>query len=104
MCARLKVRQPCVRAEVFSIDAHHFQFESRLKNELRISGVSPNSRLFFNSYDFDRDGIITSEDVRFVLSYIPLKTLATSQGNEDREGLYDSLDNRNLEFDERMNN
>lgn len=29
-------------------------------------------KFIFNFYDFDKDGIITKEDVRIVLSYIPL--------------------------------
>lgn len=29
-------------------------------------------RFIFNLYDFDKDGLISREDVRVVLSYIPL--------------------------------
>jgi Ca2+-binding EF-hand superfamily protein len=28
----------------------------------------------FNFYDFDKDGLISKEDIRTVLSYIPLNT------------------------------
>ena len=28
----------------------------------------------FNLYDFDKDGLISKEDIRVVLSYIPLNT------------------------------
>ena len=34
----------------------------------------------FEFYDFDKDGKITSEDVRIVLSYIPLKVIETKFG------------------------
>ena len=33
-------------------------------------------KLIFKSYDFDRDGKISKEDVKLVLSYIPLTTAA----------------------------
>jgi len=36
----------------------------------------------FDIYDFDKDGYITSEDVRIILSYIPmlnLKNVATGE-------------------------
>ena len=29
-------------------------------------------KFIFNLYDFDKDGLISKEDVRVVLSYIPL--------------------------------
>lgn len=31
-------------------------------------------KFIFNFYDFDKDGYISKEDVRTVLSYIPLNT------------------------------
>lgn len=31
-------------------------------------------KFIFNFYDFDKDGTITKEDIRVVLSYIPLNT------------------------------
>lgn len=38
-------------------------------------------KFIFNLYDFDKDGIISKEDVRVVLSYIPLnvKTKVNSE-------------------------
>ena len=32
------------------------------------------TKFIFTFYDFDQDGIITREDVRVVLSYVPLQT------------------------------
>jgi Ca2+-binding EF-hand superfamily protein len=32
------------------------------------------SKMIFAIYDFDRDGVITSEDIRTVLQYVPLNT------------------------------
>jgi Ca2+-binding EF-hand superfamily protein len=31
----------------------------------------------FNLYDFDKDGLVSKEDVRIVLSYVPLKSKGT---------------------------
>ncbi len=33
-----------------------------------------NSKLIFAIYDFDKDGIISKEDVRTVFSYLPITT------------------------------
>jgi Ca2+-binding EF-hand superfamily protein len=32
------------------------------------------SRLIFNFYDFNKDGLISKDEVRTVLSYVPLNT------------------------------
>ena len=32
------------------------------------------SKFIFNLYDFDKDGFISKEDIRVVLSYVPLNT------------------------------
>lgn len=47
----------------------------------------------FNFYDFDKDGFISKEDVRIVLSYIPLKTKYSSKKK---------LKFENEEFDDRV--
>jgi len=45
----------------------------------------------FDIYDFDKDGYITSEDVRIILSYIPMLnlknvTLGEKEGQLTQEG------------------
>lgn len=44
----------------------------------------------FFRYDFDRDGSITKEDVRLILSHVPIektvKTLSAAEGSFTREG------------------
>ena len=42
-------------------------------------GYTKLSRFIFDFYDFDKDGRISKEDVRVVLSYIPLKSEKYSQ-------------------------
>jgi Ca2+-binding EF-hand superfamily protein len=37
-------------------------------------GFEKSSKFIFDLYDFDKDGYITKEDIRVVLSYVPLKT------------------------------
>jgi Ca2+-binding EF-hand superfamily protein len=39
-------------------------------------------------YDFDRDGYITKEDVRLILSHIPI--VNTIKGNKECEGKFTS--------------
>jgi Ca2+-binding EF-hand superfamily protein len=34
------------------------------------------SKLIFNFYDFNKDGLVSKEEVRIVLSYVPLNTKA----------------------------
>mmetsp|Transcript_11982 Transcript_11982/g.11983 ORF Transcript_11982/g.11983 Transcript_11982/m.11983 type:complete len:213 (+) Transcript_11982:1-639(+) len=47
-------------------------------------------KLVFDIYDFDKDGYITKEDVRIILSYIPIlkesKAKANKEGAFSREG------------------
>ena len=45
---------------------------------------SPDSAIF--RYDFDRDGYITPEDVRLILSHIPIDN--SLQGKMDEEGQF----------------
>ncbi len=40
------------------------------------------SKFIFDFYDFDKDGYISKEDVRLVLSYIPLKTKKMAQKDD----------------------
>ena len=39
------------------------------------------AKFIFNFYDFDRDGFITKEDVRVVLSYVPIQTKIRSKSH-----------------------
>ena len=39
---------------------------------LFFDSVDHMERFIFNLYDFDKDGLISKEDVRVVLSYVPL--------------------------------
>ena len=43
-----------------------------------ISDLDTRMRLTFNMYDFNGDGLISKEDVRIVLSYIPFKREANT--------------------------
>jgi Ca2+-binding EF-hand superfamily protein len=40
------------------------------------------SKFIFDLYDFDKDGYITKEDIRVVLSYIPLNTKEKVTGSK----------------------
>ena len=46
--------------------------------------------MYLYSYDFDRDGYITKEDVRLILSHIPIvnsqKAKSVSEGTFTQEG------------------
>lgn len=42
----------------------------------------------FDIYDFDRDGYITKEDVRIILSYIPALRDDTDDNEEVKEGTF----------------
>ena len=59
------------------------------------------------------DGFISSEDVRLLLSYIPFRKSNSGSGKrssdakescEDREGLYEASEGRNLDFKQRTQN
>lgn len=39
-------------------------------------------KFVFNFYDFDKDGNISKEDIRTVISYIPLNTQAKLNSNK----------------------
>mmetsp|Transcript_1106 Transcript_1106/g.1873 ORF Transcript_1106/g.1873 Transcript_1106/m.1873 type:complete len:161 (+) Transcript_1106:434-916(+) len=62
-----------------------------------LSSFEEKMRMTFKMYDFDNDGIVSREDVRILLSYVPFKTdqdLGTTQSvmseSTNKEGLYDS--------------
>lgn len=39
-----------------------------------LSSFEEKTRMTFDMYDFDGDGLLMSEDVRLLLSYVPFKT------------------------------
>lgn len=56
------------------------------------------SKLIFKLYDFDRDGKISKEDVKLVLSYIPLKTAAFERKYKlkfEKENFIDKSESQN---------
>ena len=50
------------------------------------SNLETKIKLSFDMYDFDRDGYITREDVRLILSHIPICNTAT--GRTAKEGAF----------------
>lgn len=42
-------------------------------------GFEITSKFIFSFYDFDKDGFISKEDIRIVLSYVPLKIKRKTQ-------------------------
>ena len=52
-----------------------------------------NSLFIFNLYDFDRDGKISKEDIRTILSYIPLNELNYEARVQSQEELFKILEN-----------
>ena len=74
-----------------------------------ISDFATKMRFTFQIYDFDNDGVVTKEDIRLILSYIPLNRSAVSgegvidildkqfEGSgKDKEGLYEADEGKNL--------
>ena len=54
-------------------------------------------KFVFEMYDFDANGIISKEDIRTMLSYVPLSTIAESTSK--KEGLFTSLGGGDAYFD-----
>lgn len=79
-----------------------------------ISDLDSRMRLTFNMYDFNGDGLISKEDVRIVLSYIPFKRdqvdnfahqtpqSDTKNGTSKKEGLYEQEEGKVLEHKDRV--
>lgn len=65
-----------------------------------ISDLDTKLRMTFRMYDFNNDGLITKEDVRMVMSYIPF--LPDRSEKPDREGNYLPEDGRGTDFKQRM--
>lgn len=64
------------------------------------SNLETKIKLSFDIYDFDRDGYITKEDVRLILSHIPI--VNTIQGSTVSEGSYTREGGGNQVFLDRM--
>ena len=48
-----------------------------------------NIKVVFETYDFDDDGVISREDIRILLSYVPLaEILSDKKGNARKEGTF----------------
>jgi len=58
-------------------------------------------KLAFDIYDFDRDGYITKEDVRIILSYIPVLR-DTDTHEDEKEGTFSQSGGGHDEFNTRL--
>ncbi len=46
-------------------------------------------RMVFDMYDFDNDGIISQEDIRLLLSWVPITQIVAEKKQDDRtQGMY----------------
>ena len=60
------------------------EFGRRLSNI-----VEDNINVVFKIYDFDNDGLSSSEDIRILLSYVTLKEiLEDEKANQKKEGIF----------------
>jgi pyruvate/2-oxoacid:ferredoxin oxidoreductase beta subunit len=48
------------------------------------------SKLIFEFYDFDEDKYIDKEDIRIVLSYVPILEMENNNKNKQKEGRFTS--------------
>lgn len=80
---------------VFSVfDRHKIGYVNNkefIETALRL--LSPqfdeNIHIVFEIYDFDNDGYISREEIRTLLSYVPLKEILSKQKNEEsKEGVF----------------
>ena len=65
------------------------------------SNIDTSLKFAFQFYDFDRDGFITQEDLRLVMSYVPICS-STAQNEEAREGFFTSAQFAKAEFRDRI--
>ena len=64
------------------------------------SNLETKIKLSFDIYDFDRDGYITKEDVRLILSHIPIVNTMTGKGI--KEGAFTQEEGNNVVFLDRI--
>ena len=54
------------------------------------SNLETKIKLAFDIYDFDRDGYVKKEDIRLVLSHIPIEKIVSTTGKKTGEGIFTS--------------
>ena len=64
------------------------------------SNLETKIKMSFDIYDFDRDGYITKEDVRLILSHIPI--VNTMNGKGIKEGTFTQESGNNVVFLDRI--
>lgn len=64
------------------------------------SNLETKMKLCFDIYDFDNDGMISSEDVRLILSHVPI--INTKVGSGIQEGIFTSAGGGNHAFSDRL--
>jgi hypothetical protein len=64
-------------------------------------------KLIFEFYDFDGDGVVTTDDLKLLLSYIPLNTYQFNENYEDRlqaqaeiKGILEKIELKVMEFND----
>ncbi len=57
-------------------------------------GFAKTSKFIFDFYDFNKDGLISKEDIRTVLSYVPLNTKEKVIGQYDGESYKDRVESQ----------
>lgn len=90
--------------------------ESFVRNFVRIflGDLDSKIKFTFEMYDFDNDGFVTAEDVRIMMSHMPISQNVTVNEVQDlidqrglresfsprraKEGLYDEEEGKNLEY------
>lgn len=55
----------------------------------------------FNLYDFDDDGFITKEDIRIILSYVPLFEDGVFLRDHEKEGKFTSGNGASVKYEDR---
>lgn len=84
-----------------------------------IGSLDDKIKFTFRMYDFDNDGLITPEDIRLLMSYMPFKrntNVMESRGRKRQhmapprrlrscnvEGLLQEGEGKNIDFNDRMN-
>jgi Ca2+-binding EF-hand superfamily protein len=63
------------------------------------SNLETSLRLIFDFYDFDGDNFINKEDVRIILSYVPI--CESTNKNNTKEGIFTSGIGANASFSDR---
>lgn len=59
-------------------------------------------KFVFDIYDFDRDGFVNKEDIRIVLTFVPVSVLTGQSSGSKDEGLYSQEGGGGLNFEDRV--